>query len=126
MLLFNNVALLRRRPIPIIRQISQQLLKQFASLGQVSEFSANPDRDAKGTVIEATLDRKRGPLATVVVQCGTLRRGDVMLCGDAFGKVRALLDHTGKSLKEAGPSDAVQVRFRNEGVFRGLGSGFRS
>jgi translation initiation factor IF-2 len=94
----------------------------------VSEFSANPDRDAKGTVIEATLDRKRGPLATVVVQCGTLRRGDVMLCGDAFGKVRALLDHTGKSLKEAGPSDAVQVRlcFESQGSFkgfRGLGLG---
>ncbi|GAQ80685.1 Translation initiation factor 2 [Klebsormidium nitens] len=86
-----------------------ELLEAIMLVAEVSEFSANPDREAKGTVIEATLDRKRGPLATVVVQCGTLRRGDVMLCGDAFGKVRALLDHTGKSLKEAGPSEAVQV-----------------
>ncbi|POO03233.1 Translation initiation factor aIF-2, bacterial-like [Trema orientale] len=76
---------------------------------QLQELKANPHRTAKGTVIEAGLDKSKGPLATLIVQNGTLKKGDIVVCGEAFGKVRALFDDDGKRVDEAGPSIPVQV-----------------
>jgi translation initiation factor IF-2 len=73
------------------------------------DLRANADRDAEGVAIEAHLDRGRGPVATVLVQRGTLRPGDSIVAGDAYGRVRAMLDENGNPLSEAGPSRAVQV-----------------
>ena len=73
------------------------------------DLRANADRDAEGVAIEAHLDRGRGPVATVLVQRGTLRPGDSIVAGDAFGRVRAMLDENGNPLEEAGPSRPVQV-----------------
>ncbi len=70
---------------------------------------ANPEQDAQGVAIEAHLDRGRGPVATVLVQRGTLRSGDSVVCGDAHGRVRAMLDEHGDTLADAGPSRPVQV-----------------
>jgi translation initiation factor IF-2 len=73
------------------------------------ELKANPNRPAKGTIIEAKLDRGRGPVATVLIQTGTLRVGDAFVAGSASGKVRALIDDTGKKINEAGPSIPVEI-----------------
>jgi translation initiation factor IF-2 len=73
------------------------------------DLRANPDQDAQGVAIEAHLDRGRGPVATVLVQRGTLRQGDSIVAGDAFGRVRAMLDDAGVPVEEAGPSRPVQV-----------------
>ncbi len=73
------------------------------------DLRANPDQDAQGVAIEAHLDRGRGAVATVLIQRGTLRVGDSVVAGDAFGRVRALLDEHGESIEEAGPSRPVQV-----------------
>ena len=73
------------------------------------DLRANPVQDAQGVAIEANLDRGRGPVATVLVQRGTLRPGDSIVVGDAFGRVRAMMDENGDPVKEAGPARAVQV-----------------
>ena len=73
------------------------------------DLRANPVQDAQGVAIEANLDRGRGPVATVLVQRGTLRPGDSIVVGDAFGRVRAMMDENGVAVKEAGPARAVQV-----------------
>ena len=73
------------------------------------DLRANPVQDAQGVAIEANLDRGRGPIATVLVQRGTLRPGDSIVVGDAFGRVRAMMDEDGEAVKEAGPARAVQV-----------------
>ena len=73
------------------------------------DLRANPDQDAQGVAIEAHLDRGRGPVATVLVQRGTLRVGDSIVCGEAFGRVRALLDENGEPVSDAPPSRPVQV-----------------
>eukprot|EP01018_Ginkgo_biloba_P016662 Gb_26690 [translate_table: standard] len=86
-----------------------ELLETVMLVAELQELKANPNRNAKGTIIEARLHKSRGPLATFLVHNGTLRKGDVVVCGEAFGKVRALLDHTGSRVDEAGPSMAVQV-----------------
>ncbi|KAF4386599.1 hypothetical protein F8388_006554 [Cannabis sativa] len=86
-----------------------ELLETVMLVAELQELKANPHRTAKGTVIEAGLDKSKGPLATVIVQNGTLKRGDVVVCGEAFGKVRALFDDDGKRVDEAGPSVPVQV-----------------
>ncbi|GFP98841.1 translation initiation factor if-2 chloroplastic [Phtheirospermum japonicum] len=85
------------------------LLETIMLLAELQELKANPHRNAKGTVIEAGLDKSKGPIATFIVQKGTLRRGDILACGEAFGKVRALFDDNGKRVDEAGPSIPVQV-----------------
>ncbi|XP_050371416.1 translation initiation factor IF-2, chloroplastic [Argentina anserina] len=85
------------------------LLETVMLVAELQELKANPDRSAKGTVIEAGLDKSRGPLVTVIVQNGTLKRGDIVVCGEAFGKVRALFDDGGNRVDEAGPSIPVQV-----------------
>jgi len=85
------------------------LLEAIALQAEILELKANPDRAAEATVIEAKLDKGRGPLATVLVQRGTLRVGDVIVVGAASGKVRAMTDDHGKPVKEAGPSFPVEV-----------------
>ncbi len=76
---------------------------------EVLELKANPDRSAEGAVIESQLDKGRGPVATVLVQRGTLKRGDLVVAGSAWGRVRALVDERGRQLKEAGPSTPVEI-----------------
>ncbi len=85
------------------------LLENILILAEVQELKANPNKAAAGTVIEAELDKNRGPVATVLVQGGTLELGDVFVAGTAWGRVRAMFDHRGKKLKSAGPSTPVQV-----------------
>ncbi|KAL3613716.1 hypothetical protein CASFOL_041790 [Castilleja foliolosa] len=85
------------------------LLETIMLLAELQELKANPHRNAKGTVIEAGLDKSKGPIATFIIQKGTLRRGDILACGEASGKVRALFDDNGKRVDEAGPSIPVQV-----------------
>ncbi|KAG4214021.1 hypothetical protein ERO13_A01G095300v2 [Gossypium hirsutum] len=85
------------------------LLETVMLVAELQELKANPDRNAKGTVIEAGLHKSKGSVATFIVQNGTLKRGDVVVCGEAFGKVRALFDDGGNRVEEAGPSIPVQV-----------------
>jgi translation initiation factor IF-2 len=86
-----------------------QLLEMILLVTEVEDLQANPDRLAKGTVIEAHLDKAKGPVATLLIQNGTLRSGDVVAAGPVLGKVRAMVDDTGKRVKEAGPSYAVEA-----------------
>jgi translation initiation factor IF-2 len=86
-----------------------KLLEAIQLQAEILELKANPDRAAEGTVIEAKLDKGRGPLATVLVERGTLRVGDVFVAGASSGKVRALVDDHGRQVKEAGPSMPVEV-----------------
>jgi translation initiation factor IF-2 len=86
-----------------------KLLEAIQLQAEILELKANPDRAAEGTVVEAKLDKGRGPLATVLVQRGTLRVGDVFVAGPSSGKVRALVDDKGRQVKEAGPSVPVEV-----------------
>ena len=85
------------------------LLEQLSVLSEVEEFTANPTGRAKGIVLEAQLDIGRGPVATVLVDKGTLKVGDPIVAGAAWGKVRALINDRGEQIKEAGPSTPVQV-----------------
>lgn len=85
------------------------LLENILLIAEVKEFKANPNRRAKGIVIEAKLDRGRGPVATVLVQNGTLKSGDIVIAGTAVGRVRAMIDDKGKTVKEAGPSVPVEI-----------------
>lgn len=86
-----------------------ELLEKVLLEAEILELKANPDKNAIGTVIEASLDKGRGYVATIMVQAGTLRIGDIMLAGQHYGRVKAMFDHKGKKLKEAGPSTPVQV-----------------
>ncbi|NRB18272.1 MAG: translation initiation factor IF-2 [Rhodobacteraceae bacterium] len=86
-----------------------QLLEAIALQAEILELKANPDRAAQGAVIEAQLDVGRGPVATVLVQHGTLRQGDIFVVGEQYGKVRALINDKGERIKEAGPSVPVEV-----------------
>lgn len=85
------------------------LLESVLLIAEVKELKANPNRRAKGLVIEAKLDRGRGPVATVLVQNGTLHDGDTVICGTAVGRVRAMTDERGKLVKVAGPSVPVEI-----------------
>ncbi len=76
---------------------------------EILDLQANPDRSAEGSVIESRLDRGRGPVATVLVQKGTLRQGDIVVAGAEWGRVRAMLDDKGRQLKDAGPSTPVEI-----------------
>ena len=86
-----------------------ELLEMVLLVADMKELKANPKCDAKGIVIEAKLDKGRGPVATVLVQHGVLKRGDVVIAGTAIGHVRAMTDHLGKTVKEAGPSVPVEI-----------------
>jgi len=87
-----------------------QLLEQVLLQAEVLELKAPKDAMAKGLVIEAQLDKGRGPVATVLVQSGTLKRGDIVLAGSSFGRVRAMLDEDAKVVSEAGPSIPVEIQ----------------
>ncbi len=87
----------------------EELLEMILLLAEVGELKASPDRAARGTVIEAKLDRGRGPVATVLVQDGTLRVGDSIICGSIAGKVRAMLNDRGERVESAGPSTPVEI-----------------
>lgn len=87
----------------------ENLLEMILLQAEIMELKANPNRPARGTIIEAKLDRGRGPVATVLIQSGTLRVGDAFVAGTASGKVRALIDDTGKKISEAGPSTPVEI-----------------
>ena len=86
-----------------------ELLENVLLVAEVKELKANPDRLAKGTVIEARLDKGRGPIATLLVQNGTLRQGDVLIAGTAVGRVRVMTNDKGRSVKTAGPSVPVEI-----------------
>ncbi len=86
-----------------------KLLEMILLVSDVEDLQANPDRMARGTVIEAHLDKAKGPVATLLIQNGTLRTGDVVAAGPVLGKVRAMVDDTGKRVKAAGPSYAVEA-----------------
>ncbi len=87
----------------------EELLENVLLVADVKELKANPNRRAKGIVIEAKLDKGRGPVATVLVQNGTLHNGDIVIAGTAVGRVRAMTDHNGKQQKIAGPSVPVEI-----------------
>jgi len=90
------------------------LLEMVLLQADVLELKANPNRAARGTIIEAQLDKGRGPVATVLVQNGTLKVGDPIVAGIAYGRVRAMMDDKGRSVKSAGPSQPVEVLGFNE------------
>lgn len=86
-----------------------KLLDAIALQAEIMELKANPDRSAEGTVVEAKLDKGRGPVATILVRRGTLKVGDIFVCGAESGRVRALVNDQGQQIKEAGPSMPVEV-----------------
>lgn len=87
----------------------EDLLEMILLVAEVQELKANPNRSAKGTIIEAKLDKGRGSVATVLIQKGTLKKGDVVLVGSAYGKVRAMFNSKGKRIIQAGPSVPVEI-----------------
>ncbi len=87
----------------------KELLEMILLVADMKELKANPDRAAKGTVIEAKLDKGRGPVATMLVQNGTLRQGDILVAGTTVGRVRAMTDENGKTIASAGPSVPVEI-----------------
>ena len=91
------------------KQGMNDLLEMVLLVAEVKELKANPNRDARGVIIEAQLDKGRGPVATVLVQNGTLRIGDSIIAGTTFGKVRAMINDRGENVKKAGPSVPVEV-----------------
>src|SRR5438876_2363088 len=88
----------------------EQLLEMTALQSEILELKANPNRAAKGVIIESRLDRGRGPVATALIQNGSLREGDAVVVGSYSGRVRSLIDPSGKKVKVAGPSDAVEIQ----------------
>ncbi|MFI5178451.1 MAG: translation initiation factor IF-2, partial [Vicinamibacterales bacterium] len=91
------------------RKNLDQLLEMILLVADLADLKANPQRNAQGTVLEAKLDRGRGPVASVLVQDGTLSEGDLFIAGTVDGKVRALFDHLGRKVKKAGPATPVEV-----------------
>jgi len=99
--------------VPVSAKIGtgiEDLLEQVLLQAEVLELKAPVGSPARGLVVEARLDKGRGPVATILVQSGTLRRGDVVLAGSAYGRVRAMLDENGKAVSEAGPSIPVEIQ----------------
>ncbi|MBU5441809.1 translation initiation factor IF-2 [Paenibacillus sp. MSJ-34] len=87
----------------------ESLLEMILLVAEVNEFKANPNKRARGTVIEAELDKGRGPVARILVQHGTLKVGDAFVAGNCFGRVRAMVNDKGRRLKEAGPSTPIEI-----------------
>ena len=86
-----------------------ELLENILLVAEVKELKANPDRLARGTVVEARLDKVKGPVATLLVQNGTLKSGDVIIAGTSVGRIRTMTNDKGRSIKEAGPSTPVEI-----------------
>ncbi len=91
------------------REGIDDLLESILLIAEMQEYKANPNRRAKGIVIESKLDKGRGPVATVLIQNGTLRAGDIVIAGTSVGRVRAMTDHTGRTVKVAPPSMPVEI-----------------
>ncbi len=87
----------------------EELLEMIVLVAEVEDYKANPKRKAKGTIIEAQLDKGRGPVATVLIQNGTLSVGDAIIAGPAYGRIRAMIDDKGRRVKSAGPSTPVEI-----------------
>ncbi|WP_179036018.1 translation initiation factor IF-2 [Paenibacillus sp. URB8-2] len=87
----------------------EDLLEMILLVAEVNEYKANPDKRARGTVIEAELDKSRGPVARILVQNGTLKVGDAFVVGNCFGRVRVMVSDKGRRLKEAGPSTPIEI-----------------
>ena len=87
----------------------EDLLEAINLAAELGDYQANSDRHAEGTVLEARLERGKGPVAIVLIQAGTLNRGDHFVVGTSWGRIRALTDHRGKKIKTAGPSDPVEI-----------------
>ncbi|MCH5353450.1 MAG: translation initiation factor IF-2 [Acutalibacter sp.] len=103
--------------IPVSAHTKQgidDLLEMIILTADMAELKANPDRAAKGTVVEARLDKGMGPIATVLVQNGTLRAGDIIVAGSTVGRVRSMMDDKGRKVKEAGPSVPVEITGLND------------
>lgn len=96
------------------KQNLETLLEMILLVAEMRELKANPNRKATGTVIEAKLDKGKGPVATVLVSKGTLNVGDVIVAGHAFGRIRAMVDYKGRRVKKAGPSTPVEVQGLSE------------
>ena len=97
-------------PVSAIKhQGIEDLLEMVLLVADMKELKANPNCQARGIVIEAKLDKGKGPVATVLVQSGTLHRGDMVIAGTAIGRVRAMCDYNGKTVKDAGPSTPVEI-----------------
>jgi len=97
-------------PVSATKRMNLDKLEEAILLqAEVLELRANPDRPGEGTVIESRLDRGRGPVATILVQNGTLRQGDIVVCGAEWGRVRAMLDDKNRPIKTAGPSTPVEI-----------------
>jgi len=97
-------------PVSAKKQMGiEELLEMILLVAEMQELKANPDRNARGTIIEAKLDKSRGPVATVLVQKGTLKKGDTVLVGASFGKIRAMFNSLGKKINQAGPSIPVEI-----------------
>lgn len=92
----------------------EELLEYILLVAEVQELKANPNKRARGTVVEAELDKGRGPVATILVQHGTLRVGDPIVVGSTYGRVRAMVNDKGRRLKEAGPSTPVEITGLND------------
>ena len=102
-------------PVSAKKQIGiDDLLENVLLVAEVEELKANPNRDARGVIVEAKLDKGRGPVATVLVQNGTLRIGDSIVCGTTYGKVRAMINDRGEEVKKAGPSVPVEILGLND------------
>ncbi len=97
-------------PVSAKKQMGiEELLEMILLVAEMQELKANPNRNARGTIIEAKLDKSRGPVATVLVQKGTLKKGDTVLVGASFGKIRAMFNSLGKKINQAGPSIPVEI-----------------
>lgn len=102
-------------PVSAKKQMGiDDLLENVLLVAEVEELKANPNREARGVIVEAKLDKGRGTVATVLVQNGTLRIGDSVVCGVTYGKVRAMIDDRGNSVKKAGPSVPVEILGLND------------
>ena len=86
-----------------------ELLSTILLQSEMLELKGNPNKPARGIIIEAKLDKNRGPVATVLIKDGTLRQGDYFICGEHYGRLRAMLNHRGKKMKSAGPSVPVEI-----------------
>jgi translation initiation factor IF-2 len=115
---FNSRSLGWKTPFVNISALKKQgldeLLDVIELISEIEEFKANPNRLAKGTVIEASLDKGRGPVATLIVETGTLKVGDFIVIGNTYGKVRTMQDDLKKRYQEAVPSQPVEVTGLNE------------
>ena len=97
-------------PVSALKQEGiSDLLEMVLMVAEMQELKANPDRPAVGIVIEARLDKGKGPVANIIVKKGTLNAGDVVVSGSASGRVRAMFDDKGKRIKKAGPSQPAQI-----------------